>query len=58
MMHSKTSVPSVVLSALLVLVASHSAAARPNVVILLGDDLGSKDIGCDGGPVKTPTLDK
>jgi arylsulfatase A len=57
MMHSKTSVPSVVLSALLVLVASHSAAARPNVVILLGDDLGSKDIGCDGGPVKTPALD-
>jgi len=31
---------------------------RPNVVMLLADDLGSKDIGCDGGPVKTPTLDK
>lgn len=29
----------------------------PNVVILLADDLGSKDIGCDGGPVKTPALD-
>lgn len=33
-------------------------SGRPNVVILLADDLGSKDIGCDGGPVKTPTLDK
>jgi len=34
------------------------AADRPNVVILLADDLGSKDIGCYGGPVKTPVLDK
>lgn len=34
-----------------------SAAERPNVVVLLSDDLGFQDIGCYDGPVKTPTLD-
>ncbi|MEQ8786596.1 MAG: sulfatase-like hydrolase/transferase [Pirellulaceae bacterium] len=33
------------------------AADRPNVVMLLSDDLGFQDIGCYDGPVKTPTLD-
>ncbi|MDA9764115.1 sulfatase-like hydrolase/transferase [Opitutales bacterium] len=30
---------------------------RPNVVMLLSDDLGWQDIGVYNGPVKTPTLD-
>ncbi len=34
------------------------AADRPNVVVLLADDLGYQDIGCYDGPVKTPNLDK
>ncbi|MBN2151024.1 MAG: arylsulfatase, partial [Candidatus Lokiarchaeota archaeon] len=32
-------------------------AQRPNVVVILNDDMGYSDIGCYGGEVKTPNLD-
>jgi arylsulfatase A-like enzyme len=31
---------------------------RPNVVIVLADDMGFSDIGCYGGEVRTPNLDR
>jgi arylsulfatase A-like enzyme len=34
-----------------------AAQPRPNVVVILADDLGFSDIGCYGGEVQTPHLD-
>jgi arylsulfatase A-like enzyme len=33
------------------------AAERPNVVLILADDLGFSDLGCYGGEIVTPNLD-
>lgn len=35
-----------------------AAADPPNVLVIMADDLGSGDVGFNGGPYKTPNLDK
>src|SRR6516165_4164916 len=33
-------------------------APRPNIVIILADDMGFSDAGCYGGEIQTPNLDR
>lgn len=37
---------------------SLSQAARPNIILIMVDDMGWSDIGCYGGEVQTPNLDR
>src|SRR5436305_5590373 len=41
-----------------VIVGLAAAATRPNIVVIMSDDMGYSDIGCYGGEIQTPTLDR
>ncbi len=36
---------------------SLSADDRPNILLVMVDDMGYSDLGCFGGEIRTPTLD-
>ena len=50
--------PEVIVLLLATIAFPLSAVESPNVLLLLADDLGWKDLRCYGGPVKTPALDR
>lgn len=37
---------------------SDAGGSAPNVIVILADDLGYSDLGCFGGEIRTPTLDR
>jgi len=54
----KNTIPAYLLLLALVLTGFHlNAAERPNVIIILVDDMGFSDIGAYGGEIKTPHID-
>lgn len=42
----------------LVVVTSVCAAERPNILLIVADDVGFSDLGCYGGEIETPNLDQ
>ncbi len=38
--------------------ATKSTSSRPNIILIMADDMGYSDIGCYGGEVNTPSLDR
>jgi len=63
-MRSKIKIIQYFLSTLFILISScvYSQSAskvdnRPNIIIILADDMGFSDIGCYGGEIQTPNID-
>ena len=46
------------LSACLGAARGDAGSRKPNIVLIMADDMGFSDIGCYGGEVHTPNLDK
>ena len=38
--------------------AAGASAGRPNIVIIIADDIGYSDFGCYGGEIRTPNVDR
>jgi len=50
-------IPCLAVFAFAVLCAVRAADPRPNVIVILSDDVGYSDLGCFGGEIETPHLD-
>ena len=49
---------SIVAALLLAVVSSAAGAERPNMLIIVADDMGWADVGYHGSPIPTPHIDR
>jgi hypothetical protein len=45
-------------SSFVILISSFAAEQRPNILLVLVDDMGFSDLGCYGSEIETPNMDK
>ena len=45
------------LALVFLLVPASAGAKRPNIVLIMVDDMGWSDLGCNGGEIRTPNID-
>ncbi len=38
--------------------SAHAAGSKPNIILILADDMGFSDLGCFGSEISTPNLDR